>query len=263
MILAIVVSYNPNILEFKKNIEIIKKEFNDLIIFDNNSINISDIEEICKDKNYILIKNEFNYGLPYAYNYVIKNNFSKYDYFATFDQDTYIPSNYLINLLTLFKSQPKVGVVGPSFANSIRHKISNYYKVDMLLQSGSIISKNVFNKVGFFYEPLFIDSVEFDFFLRTRYNGFTLVKSNKVFIKHTIGDLKSSFGINYISHSPIRNYYYARNHIYLTRVYFSRFPKFIIKKNIFFIFHIFKLIFLDRDLNKIKNLFSGLTTILK
>jgi rhamnosyltransferase len=263
MILAIVVSYNPNIVEFKKNIEIINEEFNDLIIFDNNSINIIEIEEICKEKNYILIKNEFNYGLPYAYNYVIKNNFSKYNYFATFDQDTYIPSNYLHNLLPLFDSQPKVGVVGPSITYSKKYKNLNYYKSDMLLQSGSIISKSLFNNVGFFYEPLFIDAVEFDFFLRARAKGFTLVRSNKVFIEHTIGDLKSTFGINYISHSPIRNYYYARNHVYLTKVFFFKFPKFIIKKNIFFIIHIFKLFILDRDINKIKNLFSGLTTKLK
>ena len=156
MILAIIVTYNPNIVELKKNLNIIKNEFNDLIIFDNNSKNISDLENICNDKNYILIKNEINYGLPYAYNYVIMRNFTKYDYFATFDQDTYIPSNYLNNLLPLFDSQPKVGVVGPSFVKSIRYKTLNYYKVDILLQSGSIISKNVFNKVGFFYEPIFI-----------------------------------------------------------------------------------------------------------
>ena len=82
MILAIIVTYNPNIVELKKNLNIIKNEFKELIIFDNNSKNISDLENICNDKNYILIKNEINYGLPYAYNYVIKMNFTKYEYFT-------------------------------------------------------------------------------------------------------------------------------------------------------------------------------------
>jgi len=60
MILAIVVTYNPSIGEFKRNIEVIKEEFNDLIIFDNNSKNLREIEELCEEKNYILIKNEIN-----------------------------------------------------------------------------------------------------------------------------------------------------------------------------------------------------------
>ena len=260
MILAVIVTYNPIILNFENNIFNIISQFDKVIIFDNNSNNISNIEKICNEYGIQLIKNDINYGLPYAYNHIIKNNLLKYDYFATFDQDTLIPDFYLSNLLPLFKTYPNVGVVGPSYTKSKRYINQEFASTDMLLQSGSVISKKVFQDIGFFHDPLFIDAVEFDFFLRARDKGFILVKSYKVFIKHTIGDLKSSFGINFISHTPIRNFYYARNHVYLSRLYFCKFPKFIIKKNIFFIIHIFKLIFLDRDLLKIKYLFSGLTT---
>jgi rhamnosyltransferase len=263
MVLAIIVTYNPMILCLRNNIEIILNEFHNLIIFDNNSHNITNIEQICAECSIPLIKNKQNYGLPYAYNYIIKSNISNYDYFATFDQDTLIPDNYLSNLLPLFNTYPKVGVVGPSFAKSSRINNKEFYSSDMLLQSGSIISKKVFQDIGFFHEPLFIDAVEFDFFLRARYSGYKLIKSNTVFINHTIGEKKRSFGIHYTSHSAIRNFYFSRNHIYLTRTYFLKFPFFILKKNIFFLLHIIKIIFLDRDANKIKNIFYGLTSSFK
>ena len=263
MTLAVIVTYNPNLFELKINLLKISKQFKKLIIFDNNSNNLLDIEIFCIENNFLLIKNQINHGLPFAYNQVIKSNILNYDYFATFDQDTLIPDNYLSNLLPLFNTYPKVGVVGPSFAKSSRINNKEFYSSDMLLQSGSIISKKVFQDIGFFHEPLFIDAVEFDFFLRARYSGYKLIKSNTVFINHTIGEKKRSFGIHYTSHSAIRNFYFSRNHIYLTRTYFLKFPFFILKKNIFFLLHIIKIIFLDRDANKIKNIFYGLTSSFK
>ena len=98
MVLAIIVTYNPTILCLRNNIEIILNEFHNLIIFDNNSNNVTNIEQICSECSIPLMKNKENYGLPYAYNYIIKSNISNYDYFATFDQDTLIPDNYLSNL---------------------------------------------------------------------------------------------------------------------------------------------------------------------
>ena len=164
--------------------------------------------------------------------------------------------------MPLFEINPKVGVVCATYSEKKR-KGKEFSKVDMLTQSGSIISKKVFDKIGYSYEPLFIDAVEFDFFLRARQNKFELVKSTSLIVKHSVGEIKESFGIKFISHSALRNFYFARNHMYLTRVHFFKSPIFIIKKNVFFVLHIFKLIILERDLNKLKNLTSGIFTYLK
>ena len=258
MTLGVIVTYNPNIIDLKKNLIAIQSQLDKLVLYDNASENISEINTLCTEINIICIKSDRNIGLGAAYNFVINMYRSDFDYLITFDQDTFLKSDTIEKLLELFKVDVNVGIVGPSFSKREKFYKREYSQVDYLIQSCCIFSKEVIAKVGFFNEKLFIDSVDFEYCLRALISKFKIFKSNTVFIDHNLGVLKKRFGLSYIQHNVLRNYYISRNHKYLTIKYLKVFPYFIIRKNLFFIIHIFKLLFLDQDLKKIQSIVKGL-----
>ena len=159
--------------------------------------------------------------------------------------------------MNLFDVSDDIGIVGPSYFNPKFKKKEDFTVVDSLIQSCSIFPKIVFEKVGYFNENLFIDSVDFEYCLRVLLSKYKIIRSNRVFVSHELGVTKMRYGFSYVEHSALRNYYIARNHKYLTIKYFKKFPYFILKKNVFFFLHFFKLIILDQDFNKIKSLLKG------
>jgi rhamnosyltransferase len=258
MVLGVVVTYNPNISELEKNILAIKNQIDKVVIFDNKSVNQDEIVILCKKIAVEIIVNNENIGLGAAYNFVFKRDFSDFDYFTTFDQDTFIKENTINNLISLFAVAEKVGIVGPSFVKKHLQIYSDYSFVDSLIQSCSVFSKDVLSNAGYFNEKLFIDSVDFEYCLRAQLLGFKIIRSNRLYIVHDLGSPKNKYGMSYIEHSALRNYYIARNHRYLSSKFITKFPHFIIKKNFFFGVHCLKLIFLDQDLTKVKHIIKGL-----
>lgn len=258
MILGVIVTYNPNLKDLEKNIIAIKDQLNKLVVFDNNSIDQNFLIDLCAKLGIEIIPNQDNIGLGAAYNLVFKKYFSDFDYFITFDQDTFLEQDVISRLLPLFAVSEKTGIVGPSFTKPNFKTHNDYSFVDSLIQSCSIFSKKVLETVGYFNEKLFIDSVDFEYCLRVQLEGNKIIRSNSVFIAHDLGVTKRRYGFLYIEHSALRNYYMARNHKYLTIKYLKKFPYFILKKNFFFFLHFLKLIFLDQDFNKLKSLSKGL-----
>lgn len=257
MILGVIVSYNPNLQDLERNITAMLGQLDHLVVFDNNSLEQDLLVALCSKYDIEIIPNRKNIGLGAAYNFVFKKHFFDFDYFITFDQDTFLEQRVVSRLLPLFDISGRVGVVGPSFVKSNFKSESEYIFVDSLIQSCSIFPKQVLEKVGYFNEKLFIDSVDFDYCLRVRLENYKIIRSNRIFIAHDLGVAKRRYGLSYIEHSSLRNYYMARNHRYLSQKYFKKFPYFILKKNFFFFLHFLQLIFLDQDFNKLKSLSKG------
>jgi rhamnosyltransferase len=258
MVLGILVTYNPIFLDLEKNINAILPQLDKLVIFDNNSDNKNILIDLCLKLRIELILNPINIGLGSAYNRVIKDNLQNYGYFITFDQDTLIQERSINKLLNLFSINRDIGIVGPSFNKRHLKRRHDYTFVDTIIQSSALFSKECFLKSNFFHEKLFIDSVDFEYCLRVRLAGLKILQSNRVWIDHNIGNINRKYGFSYIEHSSLRNYYIGRNHKYLTMKYLTRFPYFILKKNIFFFLHVSKLLFLDQEINKVRSIFRGL-----
>lgn len=258
MILGVIVTYNPIFADLEKNIIAIKGQLDKLVVFDNKSISQDKLVSFCQNLDIEIIVSSQNVGLGAAYNAVFRRDFSDFDYFVTFDQDTLIGAGTINTLLPLFAIEENVGIVGPSFVKKHSQINLNYSFVDSLIQSCSVFSKEIFIRCGFFNEKLFIDSVDFEYCLRVQLIGYKIIRSNRVFIGHDLGVSKKKYGLSYIEHSALRNYYIARNHKYLTFKYLNEFPYFILKKNFFFGVHLLKLVFLDQDFNKLKSVIKGL-----
>ena len=259
-ILGIIVTYNPDILALEKNIQSIMPQVDELFIFDNGSGNADAIKDIQNRFKFQAVFSDQNVGLGKAYNTIVNQNISNFEYFVTFDQDTFILENTIQTLLSILNENQEIGILGPVFS---RDKAAVSKEGNLLYKTSIIQSCAVFRsisaiKVGGFNEDYFIDSVDFEYCLRIIQNGYKVAVFDGVTIKHDLGEQKKSFGIRYFSHNKLRNYYIARNHVDISKKYFTAFPYFILKKNMFFILHISKVIFLERDAEKIRYLIKGI-----
>lgn len=266
-VLAVMISYNPDILLLKKSIESLYKQVHKILIFDNNSLNINQIKTtIDKIPNIILIENEINDGLPKNYNRAL--NYAKknqYKWLLTMDQDTVLP-NDMISKFLVYERIQDVAIICPLvFDNNINKMLDNNYDkkisyVDNCISSGSLVNVDIAFKIGGFDNKLFIDNVDFDYCKRVMINNYKIIRVNDCVIKHQVGKAKivKFFGKKEIiyNHSAFRKYYFFRN-----RVYFIRKYKYNLLKNYKYFRNLFKyfilILYEDEAIKKYKNALKG------
>lgn len=260
-LLGILISYNPDLQNLVENIALISSQVTVLYIVDNASTNAIHIEEACKPfHNVTLIKNQTNLGLGKAYNQVLEIQNKNFDYFVTFDQDTKIAANTISKLTEVLQKNSAIGVVGPSFSRDVEPEIKNQeiiYKKG-IIQSCAVFRMDVYKKIGGFNEEYFIDSIDFEYCLRILDAKLKVALYKGVVINHELGTSQKRGSIEYFSHNKLRNYYIGRNHVRISKSFFLKHPMFILKKNFFFFLHILKIIFLEKDTEKLKYLVIGM-----
>ncbi|MEP7368014.1 MAG: glycosyltransferase family 2 protein [Dermatophilaceae bacterium] len=89
-----------------------------------------------------------------------------------------------------------------------------------LIASGCLISAEALDTVGVMNEPWFIDHIDLEWGLRARRTGYTLYGVAGARLKHELGDRTQRIpgrSRDVHIHSPVRNYYMARNTVLLVR----------------------------------------------
>jgi rhamnosyltransferase len=240
-ILAIIVTFNPQLEHLYEFVIKLSKQFSSILIIDNNSDNYTEIfnkvnftNDNCK---IIFLKNTTNIGLASAQNqgakYVLDNS---YQAFCIFDQDSDIKSDYLnvlINDYNLLVSQGiQVGAIGPcvvdkstnfSYPISIYKgmllnrkllKINEVAECSFIISSGSLITTRTLKEVGFFLDILFINYIDIEWCFRAIFKGYKVYTTNNTIIIQDVGIYrKVFFGRAIPVHNPIRRYYAARNSV--------------------------------------------------
>lgn len=226
-ICAGIVLYNPDIERLKENIYGIYDQVDLIILVDNNSENIEDVQkEVCKHENIKLIKNEINLGIASALNQIMefgeKNNFN---WVLTLDQDSICPKN-LIAEYNKYIDINDVAIICPKIIDINRpikedECIVDYKFIDKCITSASLTNVEIWKKISGFDEKMFIDMVDFDYCRRVTLNNFKILRVNNVSILHEIGNITQHkiLGLSFIAHnhSSFRKYYIARNIIYFER----------------------------------------------
>jgi rhamnosyltransferase len=259
----VVVTYNPD-LGFSDNLMRHLAIVDKVIIIDNNSTDV-DINIFLKNeyiKNIHLINSKKNNGIAWALNKgIIEAINMGYKWIVTFDQDSFPNINLLEYYSSVLKSEKNIGLLGTQFSvNEEKITEINWKKSLTLITSGTLHPIEIFDTVGFYNEKLFIDSVDFDFALRVKLSGYDVVRIEIPLIIHKLGNPVRKYGLESSNHNLIRRYYYSRNHFFLTKTYFKKFPIWIIKKNYFFIKSILLLIIVeDKVSKKLKNILKGLS----
>lgn len=227
-----IVTFNPEINRLKENIKSVLKLVDLLIVFDNNSKNIKEIEAIKEEYDFILCKSDSNKGISYALNRIMEIAIDNdYSWCITLDQDSIVPHN-LIDVASAYLKSKNVCMIVPQILEVNTGEIPNldtepdkndYQVVKKCITSSSITNTRIWSLVGGFDEDMFIDYVDFDYAAKCRKNGYRIIRMNKVFLKHELGEsvMKSVLGVKLrvANHSAFRKYYISRNIVIYIKKY--------------------------------------------
>jgi rhamnosyltransferase len=228
VICAIVVTFEPDD-KCIQNVLKLAHQFPNVVVIRNSychqkSEKAFDLETY---KNILLINNEKNLGLATALNQGVKVAISqKFKYVMLFDQDTEVLQHTHHVMQQLCKKvEKRFGLLGASHKKTDKKINIDLMPVKSNITSGSLIPISVFVDVGLFREDYFIDSIDSEFCLRLRKNGYSIFRSKEKLINHEVGDPEMHsfffFKIKSTNHSATRRYYIARNYLVTARDYNS------------------------------------------
>lgn len=230
-IAGVVVLYNSGV-EVIDNINTYIDQIKKLYVIDNSdSPNLVLIHQLQSFRSIVYIPNIGNYGVADALNIAahraINDNFT---YLLTMDDDSRAPSNMIssmIDFINNYANPEELGIVSVDHSGSL--SADAYKEVNLTMTSGNLLSLHAYQKVGPFNKNLFIDHVDHEYNLRLYLNKFKIIEITNLKLNHKLGTVKKfnlyTLNISYISHNPVRLYYFIRNAIYISRTYFNINPK--------------------------------------
>lgn len=264
-----IVLYNPDLSRLKDNIDNIKAQVDVLILVDNGSMNFEVVKfEYEDDDNIIILRNEKNLGIAAALNQIVRFcDFRKYEWVLTLDQDSVVPYNLIENYLK-YISYDGVAILTPKIVDrndpksyKLNSDEPNYEFVDKCITSASLINIKICIELGCFDEIMFIDLVDFEYCVRVRKRKYKILRLNKIFLNHQLGDLRvvSFFWkkIYITNHSCNRLFYYSRNSIYYLNKHSDYLKMKTISYNIFK--KVVKVLFFEKEKGKkLKSVCNGI-----
>ena len=278
-IASLMVTYNPD-ANVMQNARAINNSCKHLVIIDNgsNPQSLDYLEKLKNQENITIIYNKKNMGLGHALNQgtqliMDSEELKKIEWIATFDQDSIIQNDYFSNMLYAFEkhqNKEEVAILAP---NWVEQKITNQEQTQTnstvplqeqktVITSGSLVKRDVFEKIGLFEEDYFIDFLDHEFCLRARSKGYKIFIVPNVSMVHNLGNTQQhkllGSTVMATNHNYIRRYYITRNRIYTYRKFFKT-EKEWIKEDFTATAKEFPIIFLfEKDrLKKLKSMIGG------
>jgi len=223
MIASITVLYEPEI-EMLKNFDSYINAVDLSIFVDNSECQEYEFLEVyCKNDNCIYIKLNRNVGIAAALNIGIdKAAEHGANYALTMDQDSQFKSG-LVNYIDFFKKLDDVALMAPSYKLLTSNKTENKSNENFVMTSGNLLRIKDYYDVGKFDAEFFIDLVDTDFCRKLVEHNKKFEVYNSVELNHSLGSKfkvgNDKFNIQFIYHSPIRNYYFMRNSLVIMKRY--------------------------------------------
>ena len=197
-IIAGIILFNPNIERLKNNIGTIINDVDSILFIDNASKNIVDIQNLAKKHSINLISNKENEGLPRVFNAMIKYaNENKYENLLLLDQDS-ICDNNLVQTYKNYISKDYV-----CLTPKIVHRLKEYEEkygiktssaesevINDSINSGTLINLTILPQDIQFNEKLFVDCVDFDFFIQLKKRNLEVLRINRASLFCDLGNLK-------------------------------------------------------------------------
>lgn len=233
---TLIIWFNPD-YQAKNNLLPYINIFEKIYIVDNSSRDNSLI--IPKDDKVYYLPLHENLGIAKALNIGCKKaKEDGFDWALTMDQDSLWEENKLksyinfceqiINKYHDVKSIAAFPMMEHSVTYSILKKIQNckhveskntYEFCDRCICSGNLIELNIWEKLKGFYEPLFIDDVDYEYCYKLRNAGYKIIQSNVHVFLHTIGTGKKTILPGLDKHGSFRLYYIIRNKLFIIKNY--------------------------------------------
>ena len=239
-----IVSYNPDIFRLKENIDAINHQVSRVVVVDNASDNISEIKKLIAEyENAEIVCNSDNKGIAVALNQICQ--YAKkmgIDWCILLDQDS-ICSGNIIKEYSQYIGIKQIAMFCPYIVDEFKITLKMYKQMSLpektkcnyAITSGSFVKIDVWEKLGGFFEDMFIDGVDTDYSYNLRIHGYEIYRINSCYIMHQQGNntekthiyrihkdeagkktIKPAFRFNY---SMMRWYYMARNNLIIIKKY--------------------------------------------
>ncbi len=151
-----------------------------------------------------------------------------YDYLLTMDQDSCFDKEEFNRYKNWAYSLNKMAILSPNYRlnGELLHDPRNMIvETDVTMTSGSIYPVGLFNKIGFFRDDFFIDSIDTEYSLRAFHEGIPTIINTSVVLNHGWGyrgeERMVLFGIRFTpnNYSAVRTYYIIRNGLITKKSY--------------------------------------------
>lgn len=229
LIYGVVVLYNPNFSEVKKNISSYIKYLDRLYCIDNSDVNNSIFFSGSKFR-YVFNQNDGGLAKALAYGCSLAIEDGA-EILVTLDQDTMFQEKSLEKLISVVCGNKEV-VATPNikrivrcngerkFKNEAMYPLKNE-KVSWAITSGTVFSASLYNDIGGFDRKLFIGQIDQDFCTAVYRSGYSILRIGTAFIYQELGNAtehhflwKKVYAPNLL---PNRYYYVFRNERYLRK----------------------------------------------
>lgn len=236
-VFAVVVAYQPESVQLLALLRALKSQVTGGIIV-NNGCSLPIENDIVEKAGFAIRHLQSNTGMATALNVgFCWASACSAEFVITFDQDSEPAPDMVQRLLfgyhAMLAAGYRVGAVGPQQVDArtgrcapfilpvvwsrrrVLPVIGESIEVDHLITSGCMIPLAAWHEVGPFLERLFIDYVDVEWSLRSRYCGLNLFGVGGAYLSHTLGDEIKSWGQWSLPwHKPLRRYFMIRNGIY-------------------------------------------------
>lgn len=226
-IAAVVIAYHPP-AHFLQNV-LSYAAFVDVVYVFDNSTPAAELQALCHNSNIKLITNSDNLGIAVNLNRAARMAIDAgYQWLLTMDQDSSFSTGMFdafLNCAYNYPDRENVALFGPSYEQVMQCTTCTPVVVTNLITSGSLLRLQHYSVIGDFDENLFIDSVDFDYTVRARLKGLSLIRFDNIFLQHNLGTTvhRSAVKSLYLKkkkktvHNPLRCYYMYRNMLYLSK----------------------------------------------
>ncbi len=233
---SILVVYHPD-QHFSERLRRIAAQTRLIVIVNNGPKATLDnhLTEITHQETRIdLLQNSKNMGLGFALNQGVEHCLHDgYKWALLLDQDTEVDSDIVASLSSITASMsPLPAVIGANYRNNRNGRIfkscsesdSGVTKRKTVITSGTLLNLKTHILIGPFMDNYFIDSIDHEYCLRARSNGFPIYISCKPLMTHHIGtEFNTASYLQRLlrapDHSPARKYYIARNTITTMKIF--------------------------------------------
>ena len=250
-IVAVVVSYHPEVAAFKQLLEATLRQVESMVGVDNTPNTIDDLIARCPESynlHYICLRE--NMGIAYAHNIGIEWAYEQgAEYILILDQDS-VPYPDMVqklkqslNVFSDGANKSNIAAVGPLYIDT-RTQFLSHFKVSrfsvpyryspentnssqkavvvtFLISSGALIPMQALLDFGGMRSNYFIDHVDTEWCFRAQSRGYKLLGAPDAIMQHSLGDKVKRIWLfhmrNVAYHSPLRDYYMFRNTLLMIR----------------------------------------------
>jgi len=211
-VVAIIVTYNPELSRFRRVLNQASKQVNHVIIVDNGSKTKYVLKKLCNEtSNCDFVEVGFNSGVAHALRIGIKHS-SKHDpdWLLFLDDDTVLLDNAIVKTLDLINSLSSIikSRVGAVLLGSTNGNC-NINEIDYGPFSGTLVKASIAARVCC-RDDFFLDQADFDMYSRIRKLGYLTLNVNCRLIDHRLGTVRWSKVLHrlIIDYEPPWRYYY-------------------------------------------------------